>query len=676
MTIRDIDVPDFDVAQMIDTYKKWQVSLFSFFAGGYVTTYPTKLDWQRMAPELNGRDLCGEILTAAKEAGIICWPMIDLGEIPEDVAKRHPEWPGRQADGSFFYKSNFIVSSCPLGGYVRNCSRELVSELVERYGQIDGIKWGGASYQFGGGVCNCQVCQQRYPEETGQPLPEDKSEARYARWRHEKIQETVRYLADVVHDVAGIPVVGNSVWHLGRGMSLEGMANDQDFTQVEIQLRTYDNSDDGDGGWGDFFTPIETTRYVNSLTQRRPWVVASYFLAWPWRWVAVPWQEQKIYLAQVAANGGSPMVNLTTGAPANHYDDRGFRAIDELYGFMKEHADLYDADRSLATVAIVYDHASASKATEDGRLNKDYLNDLQTCEKVLDRWHVPYDIVDSGRLKELGADQYAALLVPSPIDLEAGAIAELQRLNEAGTGLVVTGFPPKERTAFEALFGARVTGDLTPTFQGPHPNPVMAYAKVKQPEHPICRGIEPEVVPIVTPSLPVEAIDGTETILTRGLAFRLFPEGLAFPDQPDPDNPLCLVRDHKEKGRTVWFPIAAGRVAKRTGHPDNERLIVNAVTWAAKETLPLRCEGVPDLMLSIREVEGAPVIHAINTTGRHRYLREFTPLYDVKVRVPGKYDVARFHDGEGSRDLAIITEEQGSLVEIPKITDYALIELR
>jgi len=343
---------------------------------------------------------------------------------------------------------------------------------------------------------------------------------------------------------------------------------------------------------------------------------------------------------------------------------------------MKKHDALYENDRSLATVALVYDHASSLKASDAGRLNQDYLHDLQTCERILDAWHLPYDIIDSERLNELDPCPYAALLIPSPIALHPDALTQLTRLHRSGVGLVATGFPPQQKAAFEELFGARVIGEPVPTFQGPHPNPVMAYAKIKEPAHPICRGIEPAVIPIVTPSLPVEPAADATIILTRGGAFRLFPEGLAFPDAPDPDNPLCLVRDLEETGRTVWFPIAAGRVAKRTGHPDNERLIVNAVEWAARGHLPLRCEGVPDLMLSIRQASERTVIHAINTTGRHRYLRDFVPLHDVTLHLPRKYQSACLHEGERSANLVMVEEGPGCEIRLPKITDYALLELR
>lgn len=674
MTIRDIDLRDFDVAGMLERYRSWGVTLFSFFAGGYVTTYPTRLAWQRVPRELGGRDLCGEILAAAREAGICCFPMIDLGEIPTEIAERHPDWGARQADGGFFVKSDGIVTSCPLGGYVRECSRELVGELVERYGAIDGIKWGGASYGFAPGVCHCPTCAERYPAETGMPLPEDQAEPTYEAWRQAKIRETVRYLADVVHEVAGIPVVGNSVWHLGRGMSLAEMAGDQDFTQVEIQTRTYPTGDDGDPGWDRFSTPIETTRYVSGLTPRAPWVVASYFLAWPWRWVAVPWQEQKLYLAQVAANGGCPMVNLTTGAPAQHYDPRGFRAIEELYGFMERNEALYEGDASAACIALVYDHASARAAKERGRLGKDYLQDLHGCEEVLDRWHLPYDLVDSARLPEVTAGRYAAILLPSPAELSGPAIAALERLRKSGTGIVVTGFPPE---GLEALLGARSEGAPRPSLAGRQIGPLQAYARVALPEHPLLQGIDAPVVAIATAWKPVQPVRGSKVLLQRAAPFRLFPEGLSFPDEPDPAEPLLVTTDPNAAGRTAWFPIAAGRVARRTGHPDNERLIAQAVTWAARGRTGLHCTGAPDLRLSLRRLPGALTVHAINTAGRDRYRTAFQPLVEIPIEVESADPITRvvLHD-TARRQLPFTQTDGRARFVLPELVDYAVIELR
>jgi len=676
MTIRDIDCGDLDVGEMIRTYREWGVTCFSFFAGGYVTTYPTKLEWQRVPEQLGGRDLCGEILVAAGEAGIVCWPMIDLGEIPVEVAERHPDWAARKSDGDLFFKTDTIVTSCPLGGYVRDCSRELVSELVERYGRIDGIKWGGASYGFAPGVCHCETCQQRYPEETGRELPAQ-SDGEYVLWQQEKIRETVNYLAGVVHEVAGIPVVGNSVWHLGRGMSLAEMASDQDFTQVEIQTRTHPTGDDGDPSWDRFATPIETTRYVAGLTPKAPWVVASYFLAWPWRWVAVPWQEQKLYLAQVAANGGCPMVNLTTGAPAQHYDSRGFRAPAELFGFMGSHEVLYEGDRSAARVAIVYDHASAVAAKRSERLGKDYLHDLHGCEDILDRWHIPYDIIDSARLVGIGPEDYGAILLPSASELSTEAITALHLLSDRGVGLVATGLPGVEsaRAQIEQLFGAAVAGEPEPALKCDSPGPVQAYADLEA--HPLTAGIDAEILAIATKWVPLRPGPDTQCPIRRATPFRLFPEGLAFPETPSPGEPLAVTRERTGAGRTVWFPIAMGRVAMRTGHPDNELVVANAVRWAARGEVGLLCNGLPDLRLSLRETDAALLVHAINTTGRQRYLTEFNPIHQIRLEVASGFEPSAvvLHSQEGSAPLTFEFADGRVGFEVPELIDYAVVEL-
>jgi hypothetical protein len=61
---------------------------------------------------------------------------------------------------------------------------------------------------------------------------------------------------------------------------------------------------------------IPTTRHLTSVSDKPIWVIASYFYVWPWWRAAVPVAEQKVYLAQIAAHGGVPMVNLSGGPPA------------------------------------------------------------------------------------------------------------------------------------------------------------------------------------------------------------------------------------------------------------------------------------------------------------------------------------------------------------------------
>ncbi len=684
MTIRDVDCADFDVEHVIETFRRWNVTCFSFFAGGYVTTYPTKLPWQRVSPYLGDRDLCGEIIEAAHAADMRAFTMIDLGEVPVEVAEEHPDWLARRRDGSFYVKTDGIVTSCPLGDYVRECSRQVVAELLERY-DMDGMKFGGASYGFAPGVCHCDRCRQSLRNDRGLELPEDREDDRYAaymRWREEKMKETVRYLVDVVHQQADIPVVGNSVRHLGRGMSIDDLARDQDFVQLEVQTRTHPTGPNSEACWERFTFPTETCRYAGLLSRRPPWVVASYFLAWPWRRVAVPPAEQKLYLAQVAANGCSPMVNLSGGPPKVHQDTRGFRAIEELYGFMARNNRLYEGDRSGATVAILYCHDSARLARRQPDSYLHYLADLHGCEDALNRAHIPFDIVNTERLEEVGADDYAALLLPGATALTSAAARELTRLVEGGAGLVATDAPatrdaqgtPRGRSPLAALLGVIAIGEENTFLESPHKGLAQAYGRPDA-EHALFADIDAELVPLAGPWYAVEAKPGVEVPMVRTAPFRVFPEGLSYPDYPDPAEPLAVIKNAPEQGRTVYFPFPAGRCAARTGHPDNKRLISNAVRHAARGDIPVGLEGHPDVLVTLRLQRGRKLIHLVNTTGRERYLEVFTPVRGLNLTVRSEQAPDRAWRASTGDELDFEYADGVVRVLVPELVDYDIVAL-
>ncbi len=691
MTIRDIDCADFDVQVMIDLYRSWNVTLFSFFAGGYVTTYPTRIPWQRVSRYLApGRDLCGEIIEAAHRAGMIAIPMIDLGEIPEDVARQHPEWCAQNADGSLKYKTDTIVTSCALGHYRRECGRELVTELKERYGaELDGLKWGGASYVFPPAIDYNPAAVERFLADTGvDRLPSDPKDPVYDKWRQEIIFETARYLTDMVHELADVPTVGNSVWHLGEGMDLEDLIVAQDLSQVEIQTRTFPTGDDAEPAWQRFSTPLETTRYVTQASTQPPLVVASYFLAWPWRRVAVPWPEQKIYLAQVAANGGAPMVNLTTGAPQHHQDHRGFRAIDELYGFMARHADLYNGDHSAARVALIYDHNSARAASEAGDLYRYYLREFHAIEDILDRWHIPYDIVSTRMLANVAdGSQYSVLILPHAPCLNQTGMSEtiFQTGSASQGGVVATGLPAANgpgREEMEALFGCNYQGSAQRFTESKQGGLAQAYLRVDKnsvdPGIELLEGIETSLLAAGGHWYPVEEFkdDLTHVPLRRAEPFRLFPEGISYTLEPDPGEPMMIARENKGRGRTVLLPFDAGRCAAKTGHPDNERIIVNAVRWAARGALGLEMHGAPDVRISLRRSAADDlVVHLINTTGRHRYLTEFNPVRNLHLRLT-VHRRGRIYQASTGRDLEGTSIDQSTIeIVLPELIDYDLIIL-
>ena len=685
MTIRDIDCADFDVEKTIATFRRWNVTLFSFFAGGYVTTYPSRLPWQRVSPHLApGRDLCGELITAAHRAGMIAFPMIDLGELPLDLAVAHPEWAAQQADGSPYLKTDGIAVSCPVGAYRRELARELVAELRDRYGrELDGIKWGGASYGFPPGIDHNPLAVSAFLAASGtSALPATAKDPAYAAWAHHVIAENVAHLRRVVHEIAGVPVVGNSVWSLGEGLALEDLTPGQDFTQVEVQTRTFTTPDAADVCWERFTAAAETARYASACCQNPPWVVASYFLAWPWRRVAVPFAEQKLYVAQLAAHGASPMVNLTTGSPDHHDDPRGFPAIEELYGFIARHDAWYQADTSAARVAIVYDHSSASAARRSGDIHRRYLDELHTCEETLDQAHVPYDVLSTQMLRTPGAaDRYRVLLLPAPQALDADDLTLLARLRSTGTALVVTGQLPVHLAAspdLPAAFGLTSISPARPFHQGAQRGQLQAYVRPVSPGHPLLTGLPSPLLAVSGHFHPVTPVSGSSIPFQRAEPFRLFPEGIAYTEAPDPAEPMAVCTESPAApggARAVVFPFELGRAIRRTGHPDARRLLVNALAWASRDTALPVLTGSRDVLVSLRRSAPGLALHLINATGRTRHLTEFTPLVNLPIALPCDFPPARVTQASTGRELPFTRTDGLVHLTLPSLTDYDLVQL-
>ncbi len=677
-TIYPIDYAKVDVGRLIAQLREWRVTLFTFFAGGYTTAYPSALSWQPPSEHLPpGRDLAGEVLQAAHDADIIAIPVIDLGDMRLEVARQHPDWAMWEADGSIRLKSKEYAVSSPCGAYRGENARELVRELKERYGHLfKGIKWGGASYGFGGGVDHNPEARRRWKEFSGRDLPADTSDLEYRTWRESIMAGLVHNLTRIAHDEGGVPTIGNSIWTLGGGQHFSKLAAGQTFSQVEVQTRTFlIQNDDSEGGWERFSNPIETTRYISGLTRNPPLVVASYFLAWPWRRIAVPPSEQLTYLAQVAANGGSPMVNMTAGFPEQHEDQRGFPAIRELFNRLADNEDCFEDERSAAKLALVYDHVSACQARRRGDLHRYFLNEMHGIQDALDCLHLPYDLIDSEHLAEVPDGRYAALCIPAAPAISQQAVLELQRLRNRGTGLVLVG-----ETATGLLakaVGLRFQQEPHPFTVHDEPGPCQAYLRVPETTHPLLDGFDLPWLAAAGHWYRAEELPDTASVLlTRAQPIRLFPEGVAYPSEPDPAEPLGVVLDDPgEAGPVVCLAFDAGRCAARTGHPDNRQLVANALSTAARAHTGLRCTGHPELRLSLRQSKPGTVVHLINAGGGSRYRTELPVLRDIHLEIdlPAR---PRSVDLSPSTATPAWQWESGILsVHVPEVADYSLLRI-
>ncbi len=698
VTIRDVDCRDFDVPRFIADLKAMHVTFFSFFVGGYVTTYPTALEYQRVSPHLNGRDLTGDIVREAHAADIKVLGMIDLGQIPENAARDHPDWCAQDVNGQPVARLPGLYAACPMGGYQNEYVRDIVAEILERY-DLDCVKFGGGSFGFSRGICYCPNCRATYHAETGLDLPvkqdwDDPQWPGYVAWKLEHARQRVHTLGEVVHSIdPTMPFMGNSVafgdphWTTGASLDLENQAAVADAAQVEIQTRARYDEARGKAGWQWIAWPAETARYMTSVSDTPIWIVASYFLAWPWRRSAFPVAEQKVYLAQVAANGASPMVNLSGGPPAVHEDPRGFEAVRELYGFLAKHQAYYERDASAANVAIVYSHDTLffyGKDDPNGR----YVDAIRGMEKALHDAHIPFDIISTRVLHdEARLSRYKTLLLPSLACLSARDAAALRAYAMQGGGIVATFETSlydemgrkREDFLLADVFRASFNGTTKSTMVSEDAGYKQVYA-TKTGQHPVLAGLEgTSVVPlgmdyaVVEVNTHVPHTLGVQVLLELGAPFIVFPEGYSYPTRTASGDPMAIVAENERGGRVVFFPGRPDALFWTVPYPDLGRLLANAARWTAHDALPVRVEAPKTLQVSVRKQSQRLLVHLINLTGE-RFFDEVVPLHDVQVEIPVKGRVVdRAFLLSTGETLPLHTEAEAWRVIVPQITDYDVI---
>jgi len=395
----------------------------------------------------------------------------------------------------------------------------------------------------------------------------------------------------------------------------------------------------------------------------------------------VPAAEQKIYLAQIAAHGGTLMVNLSGGPPAVHEDKRGFPAMEGLYGFIRQHRELYEGDQSGAEVALVYDHDSLmfyGNDAADSRL----VEEFRGIEEALDRAHVPFDIISTRTLTSQVLARYRALVLPNLAWLADGPVEALANYVKGGGGLVATyetgrfgaNGERREQSKLADLLGIRFQDEPQPAVGHPRGS-AQAYMKPLM-NHPVLGGVrEAGLLPLSGRFCPVLAQGLARVVLARTAPFQVFPEGWSYPPPDDPENPILLVNQVDGAGRTAYFATHIGRSFWQSRFPDLAALIRDTVAWAAGAEPPVRIEGPPTLHTSLRRCSGRYLVHCINLTGGERLFTQLVPLHDIRVslRCDAGMKVRRAWRASDGAKLQI--KQQGAYItaQLDLLKDYDVV---
>ncbi len=653
--LNEQDPETYDAALWADYWKRTRAQGVIVNAGGIVAFYPSRFEWHHRARALGQRDLLGEILAAARRAGLTVLARMDSTRTYEDVFRAHPDWFARDASGQPF-KAGDLYTVCVNGPWVSECVPAILREIAERY-RPDGFtdnSWSGLGQRQ---VCYCDHCRRAFRRAASRDLPtrvdwDDAAYRAWIRWSYARRTQIWDAYNRVSHESGG---PGCHWLGMCQGEPSRMCADFRDpsaiWSRSPIVMLDWQSRGAGEGfqanaiagktvhgvlGW-DRLAPESTALYLGPT---RPMFRKS----------AKPEPEARLWAVEGMAAGIQPWWHHLGASQ----DDR--RQLQTAERLSQWHAgnEAYLFERTpVASVGVVWSEANVDWYGRGDAATRTVLP-FNGVADALSLHRIPWRAVHADHV-ERDAPGLDVLVLPNLAATSEAQCAGVRRFVAAGGGLVATG----ETSLYDAegvrcadfaladLLGAHATGEHRGAFEGPAASQWVtweghSYLRLPPgPERPAAlEGFDD------TDILP---FGGRVEIVRADPAARV---GLTLvPDSPQspPENvwwreprtriPALVLSNGvagSSAGRVAYLPADVDRCHGRDRIPDHARLIAGLVRWAAGRPMPLQVDGLGLLDCHLYRQPQRLVLHLVNLTNPAAYRPYATELYAVgpfRVRV-------------------------------------------
>jgi len=657
-----------NVEEWADYWGKTKVDAVALSVSGPVAFYPTDVPYFHRSKYLNGRDLFGECVAAAKKRGIRVYGRMspDIQYTESALLAAHPLWLRRNEDGSLQYSAPDIAFTCHFSGQFTEQQPAIIRELNKRY-DIDGIYMNGwPNLQ----VCYCQTCRT-----IGDP---HSPEYRIAFMR--RAEELINLYKKICLEKSP-----NNFYSCNLGGGLQESGLDQWRLTRDALWYTADNQ-----SRSSVVAPVwqdsQQVKFAHALMGGKPVaaVTASYTRSGRimWRQVSDTTAEVECRMAQTAAAGGIVWYHWL-GLEQGFKNDRRWQqpGIDFLSWHAKHDRHFHNV-RSLSKVAIVASSRSMAlyKAPEGG----DKTDSLEGMYAALTAARIPFDFVHDEDLGEARLGQYTAVILPNVALLSDAQAAQLKQYAAGGgsilatfeTGLYDETGKARHDFALASLFGIEKAGSRKKAEKQLGPMDEVNLLSIKM-RNALTAGFE-ETDWIAGPVWSVPLAPVASAVMTYINPYPVYPPESVY-QREDPSGVPSVVMSQKGNSRFVYLAGDMEATFWRTDNPDLERLLVNSVRWVMNEAgVRVAGEGMAEVFAW--ETEPGFALHMVNYNGPNALrgrMRKPLPLGPQKVRMELPRDVTIKSAALLRAETPLQVQQRGRIVEftIPAVNLYEVVVL-
>ncbi len=685
VNLREGDEPKIDAQRLVNDVKSFGATAFCINGGGIVAFYQTRIAGHRISNGLDGRDLLGEIIPAAHDAGLRVLARIDPSCAPKSFAADHPEWFTRDRAGNFCEVSEHYVT-CPNGAYYHERMPQVVHEILTQYG-ADGI-WNnqGKFAAWDTGPCYCGTCRTLFREDSGNEIPADEDWSnpvwrRFNQWRYERITAWVKRMHEAVHAAKSEAIFIAAVQLMESLDTIRPGGWDVDYWVPYQDVLTFECQRRNTAPWW----PGIQAKYLSTLAPDKPrWMTASYFYPW-WRLYASPEAENRPWIAQQFANGVNTWLHIN-GGYSDLFDRRGLAPMRAVLNRLADWEGYFDGARSAARVAIVFSRHTQDNYGRDKPAAR-YLDYIRGWYCALMEAHIPFDVISDKVLSAERLQRYGAVVISNLACVSDETAALIEAFAAAGGGVVATfdagvcDLDGNERAtpAFEGLLGARRTGRRDGL--------KSSYAKIEDANDPLLLGIgDTDVIPNEGALLEVEPTANRAVPLTlippviaHSGATISIPEYSAIKETTDIP---VVVRGPHGSGRVVYFCNQMESLFYHYGFPDLGRVLANSVRWALHEPSALEVDAPDFVEATLMAQPHRLLVHLVVfpvgkpvNTGWRQIGRTLVPVSDVAVRVALRAGVSVREVRLASSEATLPLRRLDGYAEVivPRVADHEIV---
>lgn len=616
------DAADFDLDAWINYLVELKSECTYVSVTNQVAFYPTKLPDLPVSRWLNGRDILGECVKAAKQHNIRITGRLSIDAARTELAARHPDWFVRRKDGSIGYEGSVFGPSaagdpststeygptCSFSSYYDDFVPKLLDEVMTRY-DMDGVYtngWPGSSIR----PCYCTTCKS-----IGDPHSET-----YRAAYQKRIYDLCNLYNERVarRNKAAIFCANFGSATTGSALDLKELVSTSVWMFADNQGRHDDDAPSWDAA--------QQGRISLALIGNRPVVnsTGAWFYNGTARWRTSPANgaEVRSRLFQTLATGGTMHLHWL-GMHQGFRDDRRWQAYGrDVFPWQAANDKHFHNRHSLANVALVV--APVSNRLYKAPPGTDTMQSFQGAYKALTEARIAFDTVLDSNLQADKIARYDVLILPNVGMLSAAQVREIKAFVDQGgsllttfeTGLYDETGAERPDFALADLFamhkqGPRIGYGVTPA----HGEPVAGSTfmqRIEQPQHPILAAFrDTSVIKGSSWRVPIAA-EGAP-MLTLIPQYAVYPVEAVFPTIEHTDTPMLVARE-KGKARLVHLAGDAEAGYWRSSAADLGDLFVQSVEWLLADRKPITVTGDGLMEIYGWRTEPGYALHFVNHT--------------------------------------------------------------